>query len=135
MERIKRLAIDSMILIYLLEGNERFSKKVLEKLTSADELLLSTLGMAEILTGFEKAGDTEGKLKFLSFIGSYEKLSVVGFGKQEALIFARLRARYPKVKPPDAIHLATALSGRADAFLSNDKALACVEEVKVLLLE
>ena len=135
MKKIKRLAIDSMILIYLLEGNEKFSGPIQKQLGEADELILSSLGLAEILTGFEKKGDKEGKLKFLSFVESYKRLSVVGFGKQEALIFAQLRAAYPSIKPPDAIHLATAISGRVDAFFTNDQKLQAIEEVNVLLLK
>ena len=135
MNKVKRLAIDSMILIYLLEANENFSKPIRRQLEQAEELILSSLGLGEILAGFEKKADTEGKLKFLSFIESYKKLSVVGFGKQEALIFAKLRAAYPSIKPPDAIHLATAISGRADAFFTHDKKLQKVEEVFILALE
>lgn len=135
MKKIKRLAIDSMILIYLLEGNEKFSEPIQKQLGEADELILSSLGLGEILAGFEKRKDVEGKLKFLSFVESYEKLTVVGFGKQEALILAQLRAAYPSIKPPDAIHLATALSGRVDAFFTNDQKLQVVEEVGILLLK
>ena len=134
MKKIKRLAVDSMIFIYLLEGNSKFVDSIKKKLGDAEEVIFSTFGLAEVLTGFEKTGDIKGKLQFLSFVESYKKMSVIGFGKQEALIFAKLRAKYPQVKPPDAIHLATALSARADAFLTNDSGLKCVEELPIQLL-
>ena len=134
MKKIKRLAVDSMIFIYLLEGNSKFVDSIKNKLGDAEEVIFSTFGLAEVLTGFEKTGDIKGKLQFLSFVESYKKMSVIGFGKQEALIFAKLRAKYPQVKPPDAIHLATALSARADAFLTNDSGLKCVEELPIQLL-
>src|SRR3989338_10434996 len=134
MKKIKRLAVDSMIFIYLLEGNSKFVDSIKNKLGDAEEVIFSTFGLAEVLTGFEKTGDLRGKLQFFAFMESYKKMSVIGFGKQEALIFAKLRAKYPQVKAPDAIHLATALSARADAFLTNDSGLKCVEELPIQLL-
>jgi len=44
-----------------------------------------------------------------------------------------LRVRY-NFKTPDAIHLATALEGKADLFLTGDGALARCVEVKVEVL-
>ncbi len=120
---MKRLAIDSMVV-----------DSVKQSLEKAEQITFSTLGLGEILAGFEKNGDSEGKLKFLSFVESYKKMSVTSFGKQEALIFAELRAKYPSVKPPDAVHLATAISARADAFLTNDRSLECIKEVRIELL-
>lgn len=130
----KHVAVDSMILIYLIEENPDFFQSAKHKLETASQLTLSTLGLGEILAGFEKKADLKGKLQFLSFLESYKKLSIVGFGKQEALIFAQLRAKYPQVKPPDTMHLATAISARADAFLTNDKNLKCIEEIPVVVL-
>ena len=134
MKKIKRLAVDSMIFIYLLDGNPKFVDSIKKRLEGAEEVIFSTFGLAEVLTGFEKTGDLSGKLQFFAFMESYKKMFVIGFGKQEALIFAKLRAKYPQVKAPDAIHLATALSARADAFLTNDSGLKCVEELPIQLL-
>ena len=134
MKKIKRLAVDSMIFIYLLGGNPEFVDSIKKRLEGAEEVIFSTLGLAEVLTGFEKTGDLSGKLQFFAFMESYKKMFVIGFGKQEALIFAKLRAKYPQVRPPDAVHLATALSARADAFLTNDSGLKCVEELPIQLL-
>jgi|GEM_PF-1366011 len=135
MNKGKNIAIDSMILIYLIEGREPFCGAIKKALESARHINFSSFGLGEVLAGFEKAGDKRGKIKFLSFVETYEKLSIIGFGKQEALIFAQLRAKYPSVKPPDAIHLATAISGRVDGFLTNDKNLMKVEELPILRLD
>lgn len=134
MSKIKQLAIDSMVLIYLIDGNETFSAKIEKYFENAERVIFSSFGLGEILAGFEKINDMQGKLGFLSFIESYKKISVVGFGKQEALIFAELRSKYPSIKPPDAIHLATAISARVDAFVTNDKKLETVKEINVLTL-
>jgi predicted nucleic acid-binding protein len=46
---------------------------------------------------------------------------------------AELRARYG-LRTPDALHLATAIETRCDAFLTNDHALTRVSEITVLVL-
>jgi predicted nucleic acid-binding protein len=46
---------------------------------------------------------------------------------------ARLRARYG-LRTPDAIHLATAVAARAEAFVTTDRRLARVRELEVRVL-
>lgn len=135
MNKGKHIAIDSMIMIYLIEGRQPSCNAIKKTLEAARQISFSSFGLGEVLAGFEKAKDKQGKLQFLSFVESYEKLSVIGFGKQESLIFAQLRAKYPSIKPPDAIHLATAISARVDGFLTNDKNLMKVEELPIMMLD
>ena len=47
---------------------------------------------------------------------------------------AYLRARY-NLRTPDALHVATALDARCDAFLTNDLAIKRVTEIRVLVLD
>ena len=47
---------------------------------------------------------------------------------------ARIRAVY-KFKMPDAIHLATAITQRADVFLTNDYQLVTIKEIPVIKME
>lgn len=51
-----------------------------------------------------------------------------------ALTAADLRARY-RLKTPDAIQLATAISEECEAFLTNDRDLRRVTEISVLILD
>lgn len=135
MNKAKHIAIDSMIMIHLVEGRQPSCSAIKKTLEAARQISFSSFGLGEVLAGFEKAKDKQGKLQLLSFVQSYEKLSVIGFGKQEALIFAQLRAKYPSIKPPDAIHLATAISAGVDGFLTNDKDLMKVEELPIMMLD
>jgi len=127
-------AVDSMILIYFTEDNPKFADQAEKLLKNASHITISAMGFGEILAGFEKQNDKNGKLQFLSFLEALKNISIISFTKQEALIFAQLRAKYPSIKPPDAIHLATAICSGADAFVTNDKNLRQVEEIEVLLL-
>ena len=47
---------------------------------------------------------------------------------------ADLRARY-QIRTPDALQVATALSARCDAFLTNDIALRRVRDLRILVLD
>lgn len=99
MNKGKHIAIDSMIMIYLIEGRQPSCSAIKKTLEAVRQISFSSFGLGEVLAGFEKAKDKQGKLQLLSFVESYEKLSIIGFGKQEALIFAQLRAKYPSIPP------------------------------------
>ena len=61
-------------------------------------------------------------------------LSVFNMDSLVAKKTAEIRANY-NIKTPDAIQLATAILHKADYFLSNDKKLKRVTEVKVITLD
>ena len=131
---MKHIAIDTMVLIYLFEWHPKYADKVESLLESVDKVTFSALGVGELLAGVEKSRKGDAKLNFLAFVQGSEKLTVRGFGMQEALTFAELRAKYPKLKSPDMIHLACAIRSGAESFVTNDKALKIVEEISVVLL-
>lgn len=45
-----------------------------------------------------------------------------------------LRGKYPHLKTVDAVQIAAALDADADAFLTNDKKLSGIKEIKILVL-
>lgn len=47
---------------------------------------------------------------------------------------AFLRATFPKMKTPDAIHVASAIEGNVDVFITNDAGIKTPNELKKLLL-
>lgn len=132
MGKLKRIAIDSMLLIYLLEGDSSYQNQILKILDSAEEVYLSAMGYGEILVGFEKTGNKSALLTFHAFVQQHIKL--IPFGANEAIQFAKLRAKYGWLKAPDAIHLASAQANQCDAFFSQDEKLKKVQEIKVLSL-
>lgn len=134
MKKFKHIAVDTMVLIYLIEKNPKYLESAKLAYKQSESILLSTMGLGEILSGFDKKSDQQGKLTFLSFLEYDKKISIIGFGKQEAISFAQLRAKYPSIKPPDAIHLSTAILSGAEAFVTNDKNLKQVEEIPVITL-
>ena len=118
----RRLFFDSMLLIYLLEGNPHFSKRVEEILTTAyrrqDQLFTSFLGLGEVMAGAEKSPlpSTADQIRSNLDVAGFSYLE---FGEDAVGSFARIRAT-TRVKAPDAINLACAAAGRMDLFLTGD---------------
>ena len=122
---MRRIFWDSMLLIYLLEGNPTYSKRVQDLLKSAyereDRLFTSYLGLAEVMAGAAKSAspftgdEIKAKLNDAGF-------SYLPFGEAAVTPFARLRS-ISKVKSADAMNLACAASGQMDLFLTGDQQL------------
>lgn len=132
-----RIMLDTNILIYLLEDIEPYAGKVESLLESfmrrENNGLISTINIAEVLTGFylagedEKAAEAKSLLKDLTINGF--EIAPVTF--EIADLAARLRAKKGG-KLPDAIIVATAIDHRADVIYSQDEDLARFsEEVKI----
>jgi predicted nucleic acid-binding protein len=121
----RRIFWDAMLLIYLLEGNPAYSKRVQELLTASytrnDQLFTSFLGLGEVMVGAAKSSrpstpsEIRAKLDGAGF-------SYLEFGESAVHTFAQLRA-VSKVKSADSINLACAASARMDLFLTGDKQL------------
>ena len=122
------VALDTNILIYLLEGIEPYATKVESILNSfmkgEKQGIISTINVAEVLTGFyttkdeEEAAETKNLLQDLTQ-GNF-KIVPVTF--KIADLAAKLRAEKGG-RLPDAIIAATAIDQKADILYSQDKDL------------
>ena len=130
---IKHIAIDTMIIVYILEHHKQEEKcfQILEKATT---IIASYLLRGEVLTGYKQRGaqDRADQVKNLGLIiPGFEWKS---FGGKTSEIFSDLRSKYPAIKAPDCIHLATAIEHKAETFITNDKQLKQVKEIPITLL-
>jgi len=96
---------------------------ILERMSERrDELLTSTMTLAEVLVKPLAVGDT-------AWADRYEKLldtpgvSVLPFDRSCARAYARLR-KDRTLKPPDAMQLACASNARCDLFITDDDRLS-----------
>lgn len=119
----RRIFWDTMLLIYLLESDPAYSRRVRELLTSAykenDQLLTSHLAVGEVLAGVyrDSREDASQMRKDLNAFG-FEYLS---FNENAEDVFARLRGA--RIQIADAIHLSCAASAGVDLFLTGDRKL------------
>ena len=131
------IGLDTCLWIYLLEDHPRYARKVARLFDSirdgTDEGVFSALGMIEILTGSKKLGRFDLAAQYEQHIRRFPNVSIVGLNEKIVWLASDLRATY-NLKTPDSVHLATAIDAEADVFLTNDKFLKKVKEIRVQIV-
>jgi predicted nucleic acid-binding protein len=97
------------------------------------EALTSTLTLTEILVQPYRLGKEEHVLKFYSLFTTYPHLKWMPLTLSISDLAAKLRAEH-NLKTPDAIQMATALSGGATGFVCNDKVFLKIKNIECLIL-
>lgn len=124
--------VDSAPFIYLLEAHPRFSDQFAglfeAALTGDVQIALSTVTLAEILTGPFKAGQAALAKRYEKALQQYH---VVPLSASIATLAAQLRVTY-RLKLPDAIQLATALDIGAAALVTHDRDFSHVTGIDIL---
>ena len=82
--------------------------------------MASTLLLAELLTGPLRIGRAERARQYREWLVGFPNLSLVAPDAEICTRAAQLRAMAPRLRLPDAIHVATALAAGATAFVTND---------------
>jgi predicted nucleic acid-binding protein len=121
-----KIALDTNILIYFFEGIEPQAGKV-EKILGTimkgqNKGILSTITIAEVLTGFYLTGDSAkaAKAKRLLSDWALNGFKIVPVTFEIADLAANLRAKRGG-KIPDALIVATAINQSANLVYSQDK--------------
>ena len=129
-----RVYLDTAILIYLVEDVPPFCAAASARLASAEiEKITSELTRMEALVMPLRNSDGKLVAAFHAYIDTVcsEALELSRPVMEAA---AGLRARHPFLRTPDAIHLAAAIEGRCDIFLTNDHRLDRFREIAVEVL-
>lgn len=136
-----KIALDTNILIYFLEGIEPYATKV-EKLLNSfmkgeNHGIISTINIAEVLTGFYAARDEKRATKTKSLLQDliHNSFEIVPVTFKIADLAASLRAKRGG-KLPDAIIAATAIHQGANLIYSQDENMQRFgEDIKISKLE
>ena len=124
--------VDTAPFIYVLESHPQFADQFVGLFEAAAQeklaLALSTITLAEVLTGPFKAGQTALAKRFEKALSQY---NVIPVSTPIAVLAAQLRVQY-RLKLPDAIQLATALDIGAAAFVTHDRDFSHVTGIEVL---
>ncbi|MFY9853410.1 MAG: type II toxin-antitoxin system VapC family toxin [Terracidiphilus sp.] len=117
-----RIYWDSMIFIYLIEGNPNFGERVRHfyegMVRRGDALCTSTFTVGEVLTGPRKRNDMIALRGLTEFFTSGE-IEILPFDLEAANRYSIIRATM-RCTQADGIHLAAAASAGVDIFLTND---------------
>ena len=123
---MSRIFFDTNLFIYLLEDRGARGarvREIVERMSERrDELLTSTLTLAEVLVKPLTAGDVGWAERYERFLNA-PGVSMLAFDRPAARIYAELR-RDKTITPPDALQLSCAASARCDLFITNDERLS-----------
>ena len=135
------MGLDTNILIYLLENIEPYASKVEELLYSfmrrESKGVISTINVAEILTGFYLSGDEDGAETTKSLLKDLTKngFEIAPVTMEIVDVAARLRAERGG-KLPDALIVATSINQEAKCIYSQNEDLRRYsEDITIMKLE
>jgi predicted nucleic acid-binding protein len=124
--------VDTAPIIYLLEEHPRFARRfrpIFDRHQAGAILLaVTTITIAEVLTGPLGAGDEGLAKRYRAVLGSWQ---VLDLNPEIAESAARLRGSL-KLKLADAIQVASALAINADALVTHDRDFAAVKALRVI---
>ena len=135
---VDRLGIDTAPVIYLIEAHARYAATMLavvERLDSGEILgVTSVVTLGEVLVQPVACGDRVLQRRYRELLLHGAGLRLCPIDAASAERAAELRARYG-MRLPDALQIAVALQEGCEAFLTNDRRLARVTELRVLLID
>lgn len=135
---VHRLAVDTAPFIYYIEENPAYLSRVAPIFLAADTgqiaLVTSTITVAEVLIHPLRLGAVSLRDEYLDLLLHSANLELQSIDIEVAQRAAALRAAY-NIRLPDALQIATALHAGCTAFLTNDRQLSRVNNLRVLILD
>ncbi len=138
LRRHRRIELDASIFIYQLEANERYLALAdavfswVEK--PGHEAVTSTITMTELLVPSYRHKNEHQVDAYYGLLSTYPNLKWIAPDLETADLAAKLRARH-RLRTPDALQAATAIRAQATALITNDPALARIEELDTVVLD
>jgi predicted nucleic acid-binding protein len=136
--QIKSIFLDTAPVIYFIEAHDQFGPLVRQVIDLMNERQLqaftSVLTLSEVLPKPVETGNDELVEKFKDYLKNAPNLTLLPITETIGETAGVLRGKYPHLKTVDAVQIAAALDAEADAFLTNDKKLSGIKEIKILVL-
>jgi len=122
----RHVYLDANTVIYALEGLPQYLNLRAGLLVPLDERLLSAvtsqLTLLETIVFPRRNGDLVAEQTFRTFLTPATNLKIAPIDMVVIEKTIELRAQYPALKTPDAIHLATGILAGCDLFITRDAA-------------
>jgi predicted nucleic acid-binding protein len=140
LRKLKKLGLDSSILIYHLEDLEPYADLTEDIFATVAEgflsAVISTVSVTELLVQPFASGQQDRIEAFERFLFSLPNTELKSPDYPIAREAARLRSKY-KIRTPDALLIATSINEKADAFITNDARLRSLkaEGLAILVLD
>jgi predicted nucleic acid-binding protein len=138
LRRHRRIALDTSVFIYQLEGNARyvpFTDPVFSWLERPESrAVTSTITMTELLVSPYREADDARADGFYGLLSTYPNLDWIAPDLEIADLAARLRAAH-RLKTPDALQAATAVRAGTSGLITNDPVFERVGSFETLVLD
>jgi predicted nucleic acid-binding protein len=130
--------LDANVFIYAVEGFEKYAWICKAILKSVEDMKIhavtSELTLAEVLVGPFKAKNPELAKLYDELLSDQDDLTMARVSRPILVKAAELRASLG-LKPPDAIHVATALVHNSEFFFTADRSLRAPASLKIVSLD
>jgi len=138
LRRHRRIALDTSVFIYHLQGHPRylpFTDPVFAWLEQPHRsAVTSTVTMTELLVQPYRASGDGRVDEFYALLTTYPNLEWLPVNLEIADLAAQLRAAH-RLRTPDALQAATAVCAGATGMLANDAVFERVDSFETLLLD
>ncbi len=135
----QKIGLDSKCFIYQFIDHPQYEPltNIIFELLEENKIqaVTSTISLVEVFVRAEKSKDRLLITEYEKFFYGMPNLDIVDIDWSIARLAAKLRAIYTGIKTPDALQLSAALLKNCSLFLTNDKKLKKVKEIKVMILE
>lgn len=139
LDQINTIFIDTAPVIYYIEAHPQFgslAKEVVDSFQSGRlSAFSSVITLTEVLPKPIEVGNEKLARKFAEFLKYGRNISLIEISTDAAERAGKLRGQYPGIRTIDAIQISVAIDVGADVFLTNDKKLKQIKELKVLVLK
>jgi predicted nucleic acid-binding protein len=138
LHRHRRVALDTSIFIYQLEGNHRylpFTDQIFSWLEHPGaQAVTSTITLTELLVQPYRDSDQQRIDAYNGLLTTHPQIEWIAPNLDIADLAARFRALY-KLKTPDAIQSATAAQAHVSCLITNDPIFKRVNAFEVLVMD
>ena len=131
------VAIDTAIFIYLVEEHPVFLSAARSLFVKADhgglEIVTSAVTLLEVLVIPFRVGNDALAARYEAILTNSRGIRLMEIDRAQLRMAARFRAAY-RMRTPDALQLAAALSTGCSSLVTNDRRLPSVPGLQVLQL-
>jgi len=135
---VTRLASDTAPIIYFVEAQPRYDllvMNVFQRIANGAIIgVTSVITLSEVLIQPLRQGNAVLQQDYRDLLLHSANFQTLSITPEIAERGAELRARY-NLRTPDALQVATGLVAGCEAFLTNDRGLQRVTELRVLVLD
>ena len=134
----KNVGVDTSLFIYLIEENNKYSEVINEFFSKNSngyfKINTSVITLLEVLVLPYKLGREDLAQEYESILNNSVNIKLVEIDHDIAKLSAQLRAKY-NLRTPDSLQIASSIYSDSDYFITNDKRLKIVKDIKILLIE